>query len=623
MKNAVQRFGKFLSSMVMPNIGAFIALGFITALFIEKGWLPNAQLATLNGPMLNYLLPVLIAFQGGKLIGGDRGGVMGAIATIGVIVGAPDYPMLMGAMVMGPLAGFVIKKFDQAMDGRMPAGFEMLINNFSIGIFGMLLAIVGYYAIGPFMSAVLVVLKGGVQVLVDHSLLPLAAIFIEPAKVLFLNNAINHGIFTPIGIEQAAEAGKSIMYMLEANPGPGLGLLLAYWAFSKDKATKDSAPGAIIIHFFGGIHEIYFPYILMNPLVIVGPIAGNICAILFYSITKAGLVGPSAPGSIIAFMSMSPKSSIVITALGVLIAAAVSFLVSSPIVKMAGSKSLEDAQKKTSDMKAESKGQAAEVLSGADVKADDIKKIVFACDAGMGSSAMGATKFRNRIKPLNLGITVTNTSVDNVPADADVVVCQYILQDRAVKSAPQARLVAIGNFLQDPNLDTFYAELEGRANGTSASAPAVEPEVKEEKKAKKAVLKKEGIKTGLKSVDKETAIRAAGQLLCDLGFANEDYIQAMVDRENMVSTYMGMGVAIPHGTSNAKETVKKSGIVVMQYPEGVDFGDEKAYLVIGIAGVGDEHLEILGNIVASLEDEELLETLKKNADVDTIMKTFG
>ena len=606
MKNAVQRFGKFLSSMVMPNIGAFIAWGFITALFIEKGWLPNAQLATLNGPMLNYLLPVLIAFQGGKLI-----------------VGAPDYPMLMGAMVMGPLAGFVIKKFDQAMDGRMPAGFEMLINNFSIGIFGMLLAIVGYYAIGPFMSAVLIVLKGGVQVLVDHSLLPLAAIFIEPAKVLFLNNAINHGIFTPIGIEQAAEAGKSIMYMLEANPGPGLGLLLAYWAFSKDKATKDSAPGAIIIHFFGGIHEIYFPYILMNPLVIVGPIAGNICAILFYSITKAGLVGPSAPGSIIAFMSMSPKTSIAITALGVLIAAAVSFLVSSPIVKMAGSKSLEDAQKKTSDMKAESKGQAAEVLSGADVKTDNIKKIVFACDAGMGSSAMGATKFRNRIKPLNLGITVTNTSVDNVPADADVVVCQYILQDRAVKSAPQARLVAIGNFLQDPNLDTFYAELEGRANGTSASAPAVEPEVKEEKKAKKAVLKKEGIKTGLKSVDKETAIRAAGQLLCDLGFTNEDYIQAMVDRENMVSTYMGMGVAIPHGTSNAKETVKKSGIVVMQYPEGVDFGDEKAYLVIGIAGVGDEHLEILGNIVASLEDEELLETLKKNADVDTIMKTFG
>lgn len=619
MKNAVQRFGKFLSAMVMPNIGAFIAWGFITALFIEAGWLPNEKLASLNSPMLNYLLPVLIGFQGGKLVGGDRGGVMGAIATIGVIVGAPDYPMLMGAMVMGPLSGFVIKKFDQAMDGHMPAGFEMLINNFSIGIIGMIMAIIGYYAIGPFMAAILVILKGGVEILVNHNLLPLAAIFIEPAKVLFLNNAINHGIFTPIGVEQAAEAGKSIMYMLEANPGPGVGLLFAYWVFSKDRATKDSAPGAIIIQFFGGIHEIYFPYILMNPLVIVGPIAGNICAILFYSITNAGLVGPSAPGSIIAFLSMSPKNSIAITALGVLIAAAVSFLVSSPIIRMTGEKSLEDAQKKTNDMKAESKGQAT-ARSGADVKTEDIKKIVFSCDAGMGSSAMGATKFRNRIKPLNLGITVINTSVDNVPADADVVVCQYILQERAEKSAPQARLVTIGNFLQDPALDALYAELEGLKGGKT---PAPAKEAEPEKKVKKGVLKKEGIKTGLASVDKETAIREAGKLLCELGFTDEAYTQAMVDRENMVSTYMGMGVAIPHGTSEAKDTVKKSGIVVMQYPDGVDFGDEKANLVIGIAGVGDEHLEILGNIVASLEDEKLLESLKKDADVETLMKTFG
>lgn len=623
MKNAVQRFGKFLSAMVMPNIGAFIAWGFITALFIEAGWLPNEKLASLNGPMLNYLLPILIGVQGGRLVGGDRGAVMGAIATVGVIVGAPDYPMLMGSMVMGPLAGFVIKKFDQAMDGRMPAGFEMLINNFSVGIFGMVLAIIGYYAIGPFMSVILVILRGGVEILINNGLLPLAAIFIEPAKVLFLNNAINQGIFTPIGIEQAAEAGKSIMYMLEANPGPGLGLLLAYWVFSKDRATKDSAPGAIIIQFLGGIHEIYFPYILMNPFVIIGPILGNVCAIFFYSITGAGLVGPAAPGSIIAFMFMSPKSSMVVTFLGVLIAAAVSFVVSSPIVKMAGSRSLEDAQAKKDSMKAESKG-AAPARTGAEVATDAIKKIIFACDAGMGSSAMGATKFRNRIKPLNLGITVSNTSVDNVPGDADVVVCQYILQDRAAKSAPQARLVTLGNFLQDPNLDALYAELEERANGGAAAAAETAVTAEEPKKSSgKAVLMKEGIRTGLPSVSKEEAIRAAGELLNKLGFVNENYIDAMLEREKLVSTYMGMGVAIPHGTSTAKGTVKKSGIVVMQYPDGVDFGDEKAYLVIGIAGVGDEHLEILGRIVESLEDEELLEKLKKEADVDTIMKTFG
>lgn len=628
MKNAVQRFGKFLSSMVMPNIGAFIAWGFITALFIEKGWIPNAALATLVTPMLNYLLPVLIAYTGGKMVGGDRGGVMGAISVIGVIAGAPDYPMLMGAMVMGPVGGFVIKKFDKFMEDKMPAGFEMLINNFSVGILGMIVAIVGYYVVGPFMSAVLVILKGGVDILIQNRLLPLAAIFIEPAKVLFLNNAINHGIFTPIAAEQVREAGQSIMYMLEPNPGPGLGVLIAYWMFSKDKATKDSAPGAIIIHFLGGIHEIYFPYILMNPVVIIAPIIGNICAITFYSITGAGLVGPASPGSIIAFLSMSPKGAgMIITVAGVAIAAVVSFLVASPIIKMSGSKSLEEAQAKKDSMKAESKGAVAgSVLTGADVKTENIKKIIFACDAGMGSSAMGATKFRNRIKDLNLGIIVKNTSVDNIPADTDVAVVQTILQDRAAASAPQARLVTLGNFLTDPNLDALYKELEDYAKGGATKATAADSveEVKEELKKSVMKLDKRGIKTGLASVEKFEAIRAAGKLLNELGYVDEDYIEAMCEREKLASIYMGMGVAIPHGTADAKNKVKKSGIVVLQYPEGVDFGGaEPANLVIGIAGVGDEHLEVLGKIAGTLEDEALMEHLKKDASVEEIMKAFS
>ena len=251
MKQKMQSIGKALSGMVMPNIGAFIAWGFITALFIEAGWIPNAQLASIQPYMLTYLLPVLIAAQGGKMVGGDRGRVMGAIAVMGCIAGVggtEGQPMLMGAMIMGPLAGWVIKKFDQLMEGRMPAGFEMLINNFSVGILGMIMAILGYYAIGPVMAAILAVLSAGVEFLVNHSLLPLVAVFLEPAKVLFLNNAINHGVFTPLGAEQVKVMGQSIMYMLETNPGPGLGVLLAYWMFSKDKMTKDSAPGAIIIH---------------------------------------------------------------------------------------------------------------------------------------------------------------------------------------------------------------------------------------------------------------------------------------------------------------------------------------------------------------------------------------
>lgn len=619
MKNAVQKFGKFLSAMVMPNIGAFIAWGFITALFIADGWIPNAKLASIQPYMLTFLLPVLIAYTGGKQVGGDRGGVMGAIAVMGCIAGvggSDGQPMLMGAMVMGPFAGWVIKKFDQAMDGHMPAGFEMLINNFSVGILGMIVAIIGYFLIGPFMSGVLAVLTAGVNILVKAKLLPLVAIFIEPAKVLFLNNAINHGIFTPIGIEQAKIAGKSIMYMLEANPGPGLGVLLAYAIFSKDKVTKSSAPGAIIIHFFGGIHEIYFPYVLMNPVVIIAPIVGNICAITFFTLTGCGLVGPSSPGSIIAYLSMSPKSQMPLTILGVLIATGVSFLIASPIIRMSNGKSLEDAQDDMAAKKAESKGISVD--AGEKKEAGEVKKIIFACDAGMGSSAMGATKFRNRVKALRPDLTVKNTSVDNIPADCDIAVVQAVLADRARKSAPQAQLVIINNFLQDPNLDALYEQVT--TNTTAAAETAVTEEKSNDGNQK--ILVEEGIKTGLKPVDKYEAIRSAGKLLNELGYVDEEYIDAMVKREDTVTTYMGMGVAIPHGTSDAKGRVKKTGIVMLQYPEGVDFDGEKAQLIFGIAGIGDEHLGLLAKISGILEDEEKLERLKTTNNIDEIMEMF-
>lgn len=617
MKSAAQKFGKFLSGMVMPNIGAFIAWGFITALFIEAGWIPNANLASIQTPILTYLLPILIAAQGGKMVGGDRGRVMGAIAVMGCIVGS-DYTMLMGAMVMGPFAGWVIKKFDEAMDGHMPAGFEMLINNFSVGIFGMILAILGYYVVGPVMGVILSILTAGVQVLVNASLLPLVAIFIEPAKVLFLNNAINHGIFTPIGISQAAETGKSIMYMLEANPGPGLGVLLAYWMFSKDKMTKDSAPGAIIIHFFGGIHEIYFPYVLMNPMVIVAPIAGNICAILFYSITGCGLVGASSPGSIIAFMSMSPRPQMLLTFLGVVIAAAVSFVIASPIIKMSGAKNLEEAQEQMSSMKAEAKGLNTPVK-----EAGQVKKVVFACDAGMGSSAMGATKFRNRVKAMRPDLTVINTSVDNIPADCDIAVVQTTLVERAKKSAPNAQMVTIQNFLADPALDALYVQLTtGDEPAAAPTGENTDPVILTSVPAKKVMIA-EGIRLNQAPVTKEEAIQAAGELMCELGYVDASYVDAMQEREKLVTTYMGMGIAIPHGTTQAKGTVKKTGIVLLQYPDGVPFGDEKANLVFGIAGIGDEHLDLLAKICEVLEDEAVLEEMKTTNDVEWILNRLS
>ena len=623
MKNGLQRFGKFLSAMVMPNIGAFIAWGFITALFIPDGWLPNEKLASIHPYMLFFLLPILIAYTGGKMIGGTRGGVIGGIAVMGCIAGVggvEGQPMLMGAMVMGPFAGWVIKKFDKFMENRMPAGFEMLINNFSVGILGMLVAILGYYVIGPFMTAILTVLTAGVDVLIKHHLLPLAAIFIEPAKVLFLNNAINHGIFTPIGAEQVKTAGQSIMYMLEANPGPGLGVLCAYWAFAKDKATKDSAPGAIIIHFLGGIHEIYFPYVLMNPVVIIAPIVGNICAITWFSLTGCGLKGPASPGSIIAFLAMAPKDKVLLIIIGVLIAGAVSFLIASVIIRATDTNtSIEEAQGQMADMKAQAKGTAALTDAGA------VRKVIFACDAGMGSSAMGATKFRNRIKAARPDVVVTNTSVDNIPADCDIAVVQTTLQDRARKSAPQAQLVTIGNFLNDPGLDDLYVQLTTLDAPAEAPAAPVEDPVQDviDSVVKKDVIIRDSIKLNQPSVSKEEAIRRAGELLVERGAVEPSYIDAMLERERLVSTYMGMGIAIPHGTAQAKGTVKKTAITMLQYPEGVDFGDEKAQLVFGIAGIGDEHLDLLGKIAGCLDDAEVLEKMKTTDDVDWILKTLS
>ena len=612
----VASFGKALSGMVMPNIGAFIAWGFLTALFIDTGWMPNAQLSELVGPTLKFLIPVMIAGQGGQNVAGQRGRVIGSIAVMGAIIGS-EYTMLMGAMLMGPLAGFVIKKWDEFADNWKPAGLEMLIDNFSLGILGMLLMIAGYYGVGPFMGAILVVLQSGVELLVNAHLLPLLAVFIEPAKVLFLNNAIGNGVFVPIATEQAKTAGQSIMYMLESNPGPGLGVLLAYCFFCKDESTKQSAPGAIIIHFLGGIHEIYFPYVLMNPKVIIAPIVGNIVSILIFTIFGLGLVGPASPGSIIAFLAMAPQGQTIMILLGVLAGAAVSFLIASPIVRTSDVSDLAGAQAAVSSMKTGD--------SPADAKAGFGDKIIFACDAGMGSSAMGATRFRNRIKLDRPDLIVEHASVDEVPADARIVVVQANLAARAKKSAPNAQFVVINNFLSDPNLDNLYNSLVAASAAAGVGETDLDELVKkiETPTQPSIAIDREGIKIGCPSVTKEEAIRASGELLMAHGAVDASYIDAMFERERVQSVYMGMGVAIPHGTNEAKDSVKKTCVTLHQYPDGVQWGEEKAYLVFGIAGAGGEHLTVLANVARCLEDDSVIEKMRTTDDVDWLLKVLS
>ncbi len=471
MKEKVQRAGRFLSGMVMPNIGAFIAWGLITALFIPDGWLPNAKFATIVGPMLSYLLPLLIGYTGGNLVAGQRGAVVGSIATIGVIIGA-DVPMFLGAMLVGPLGGLCICWFDRAMEGKIPAGFEMLINNFSAGIIGAILALLAVLIVNPICLAINAFLGAGVGFFVQHGLLPLTSIFVEPGKILFLNNAINHGIFTPMGIEQASTFGKSIFFMIESNPGPGLGLLLAYCVAGRGSA-KTSAPGAVIIHFFGGIHEIYFPYVLMNPILIVAMIAGGASAVLTLQILGGGLVAAASPGSIFAEMLMTPKGGFFANIMGIAVGAAVSFVIAMILLRLYGKDNdLATSQRMIKEMKAKAKGLPVDALSAApaapETPTSDLakaKKIVFACDAGMGSSAMGATMLRKKLKAAGLGdLEVMHAPVSEIPADADIIVTHQELRERAIAANPAAKLVTITNFMGAPEYGQLVEELKAARN---------------------------------------------------------------------------------------------------------------------------------------------------------------
>ncbi len=331
-RERLQQFGGFLAGMIIPNIGAFIAWGLITALFIPTGWVPNETFGELVGPMITYLLPILIGYTGGKMIHGVRGGVVGATATMGVVVGA-DIPMFLGAMVMGPLGGWLIKKVDDVLEERIPVGFEMLINNFSAGILAVILVLLGNVAIGPIVQAISNFLGSIVDGLIAARLLPLAAIVIEPAKVLFLNNALNHGVLAPLGVAAVEQSGRAIHFLLETNPGPGLGLLIAYYVAGKG-LLKQSAPGAMVIHFLGGIHEIYFPYVLAHPIMILSVIAGGLAADLWFVITNAGLVATPSPGSIFAYLAVIPRGQHFAVLTGVLIGALASFLVGAFILRV-------------------------------------------------------------------------------------------------------------------------------------------------------------------------------------------------------------------------------------------------------------------------------------------------
>ncbi|MGV0738602.1 PTS mannitol transporter subunit IICBA [Mycobacterium syngnathidarum] len=629
----VQKLGTSLSNMVMPNIGAFIAWGLITALFIEQGWLqaifsglrdPDGWVARIGGwgsydgagivgPMITYLLPVLIGYTGGRMIHGNRGAVVGAIATMGVVAGA-DVPMFMGAMIMGPLGGWAMKKADALWEGKIRPGFEMLVDNFSAGILGMLLAILGFFGIGPIVSSFTRAAGNAVDFLVNHDLLPLTSLLIEPAKVLFLNNAINHGVLTPLGTTQALDTGKSILFLLETNPGPGLGVLLAFMVFGRG-AARASAPGAAIIQFFGGIHEIYFPYVLMKPKLIAATILGGMTGVFVNVLFGSGLRAPAAPGSIIAIYAQTASGSFPGVTLSVLAATAVSFTVASLLLKTDRAADEPDLAAATAEMEAlkGKKSSVASALVGA--ARGPVSSIVFACDAGMGSSAMGASVLRKKIRSAGFGdITVTNQSIANLTDNYDLVVTHRDLTDRARLKTGSAVHVSVEDFMSSPRYDEIVEMLGDTNSGAAAGEVAEEQPGSTEND----VLPLDSIVLAGTATSAEGAIDEAGALLVAADAVEPTYVDAMHEREKSVSTYMGNGLAIPHGTNEAKTAIRRTGISFVRYPEPIDWNGKPAEFVVGIAGLGNDHMALLTKIAHVFLDKDEVARLRAATSADEV-----
>ncbi len=669
---AVQKFGTFLSGMIMPNIPALVAWGILTMFFIPAGFTPNAAVSTIVGPMIHYLLPILIAYTGGHMVYGVRGGVVASMGVMGAIAGS-DYliaqenarlleawlaagnaeadfsalgqvHMFIGAMIMAPISAYSMKWLDRLWEDKIKAGLEMLVSMFSAGIWGFVLLLIGFYPIAWLVNGIMSILSAGVNFLIANNLLPLTSVIIEPAKVFFLNNAINHGVLTPLGLQQAADTGSSILFLLEANPGPGVGLLLAFTVFGVG-AARASAPGAAFIQFVGGIHEVYFPYALMKPMLILALIAGGMTGVTTNMLLGGALRAPAAPGSILAVVAQIAPGKYVPVLLSVLLSATVTFVIAAIILRASRARDLAaeaagmDKFEAAIGQTEANKGKGSDALAGLrtatlTAPAGTVKTIVFACDAGMGSSAMGASVLRKKIQAAGFSdVKVVNKAIAGLDDTYEIVVSHQDLMDRAAQRTPSAVHVPVDNFMASPRYDEVVEMVKEANSGPKAESPepvaapaaparAVVEAPAAAPAASEGVLKLSSIVLKGSASDQSSAIDEAGKLLVDAGAVDGGYVGSMHDREKSVSTYMGNFLAIPHGTNEAKGLIKESAISVVRYPDGIDWNGNPVKFVIGIAGANDEHLELLSKIAEVFLDSDAVASLEKASSAQEIADTF-
>ncbi len=489
MKQYIERIGKFYSHIILENVGLFIAYGILSILFSEGGWFPSSTLTPIIEMIYFIVIPVLISYTTGRRIGGNVGGLVAAMAGLGFFsVDGSSY--MLGALLTAPMAGWIAKRGLNWIKAHTVVGFEMLFRNLFIGIVGSILLLFSSYCFNPILNQLKNILTWLLDQLFSYNLVPFMSFLIEPGKVMFLNNTINHGLLVPLGIEQVEYMGSSVLFLLETNPVPGFGILLAY--FLIEKKEKKNLLVNMVIQLVGGIHELYFPYVLSNSIlflaVIAGGMAGNFCFLLLQS----GVIAPPSPGSILTILLLSPGKNLFGNLFGIAVSAMVSCIIAVIILKrkqtlLKGQMILQEEsgeknrtilkksvvfenQDKTDQKTVWNNGNCPkeELEKNAELSNTEqkeysmktVKKVYFVCQGGFGSSAMGAAILRRKLKNAGFfNIEVANIAIDDIPNDADVIFCQKEIESNLKKIETKAEIHYLENLSQSLEYDNWISSL--------------------------------------------------------------------------------------------------------------------------------------------------------------------
>lgn len=586
-----------MSKIIIQSIPFFILLGFLS-LFNER----NYFLFQLKETLRNYIIPVIICYNSGKEFHEKYGGIVSVIIISSFLING-SLQSFIEPIIIGFSFGYFTKKYFQLTEKIKLPGFEMLINNLSLGLLSLVFSYFVYKGI-PYYKLFQDSIQLGLKDLVfNNRFIPFLSILIEPGKIFFMNNFINHGLLTPLGYSEVKEAGKSIFFLLETNPGPGLGILIYYYIVNKKEKNINKIKEVrtnFYIHFIGGIHEVYFPYVLKNIKLIFALIAGAFVGNFIFLNFNLGLVGLASPGSIILLMLLAPLESKLLVLFGVISSSIVTF----------GLAYIFD-NKKDGENIMEEKQQEDLYFSP-----KEKLRICVACDAGMGSSAMGATLFRKKLEKEKIkNIEVFNSSIDNVPENVNVIVVHSQLFERLKVDKEGKNIYIIEDFMDG----AFYDNLVKKIKEKFEEKEAVEEISLSSENKELKILEKENIKVGLKRVEKNLALKEATDLLIERGYVEKEYFESMLEREKISSTYLDYGIAIPHCTKEGRKFIRNCGVAVLQYPYGIDYGNrKKVYLLIAIASLEDRHMEILNKLAEIFDDEKTAEELSTTSTIDSI-----